>query len=109
MSSTHLDPLEGITEKSPKAKMLERLNELADRLRDHGRERTGRLAEIEARVRDKYKPGELPELHNIVFTATDDEMKEAIVFLEEFEDVLPTALARLRAGGRNLLDQDNKQ
>lgn len=100
------DPLEGISDKSTKADMLKRLNEVADRLRGIEKERTGRLGEIEARVRAKYKPGEVPALHNVVFTGTDAEMKEAVVFLEEFEDVLPTALQRLRQGGRELLDQE---
>jgi hypothetical protein len=108
VSETHLDPLEGISDKTSKADMLKRLNELADKLRDIAKARTGKLGEIEARVREKYKPGEMPELHNVVFTATDDEMKEAVSFLEEFEDVLPTALARLRQGGRQLLDEDER-
>jgi hypothetical protein len=103
--SEHDDALTGISEKSTKEEMLKRLNELADRIRDYERARTGKLGEIEQRVREKYKPGDLPELHNVVFSATQNEMEQAIVFLEEFEDVLPTALARLREGGRRLLTE----
>lgn len=106
--STGGDPLEGITDKTTKAEMLKRLNDVADRLRGIERERTGKLGEIEERVRAKYKPGDLPELHSIVFMATDPEMKESILFLEEFEDVLPTALQRLRQGGRLLLNDDQQ-
>lgn len=103
MSSTAADPLEGITEKTTKVDMLKRLNELADKLRGYERKRTGRLAEIEDRVRAKYKPGELPELHNVIISATIDEWADVIDFLEQFEDLLPLALDRVRAGGRILL------
>ncbi len=103
MSTIATDPLEGISEKSTKSEMLRRMNELADLVRGHEKQRTGKLAEIEDRVRAKYKPGDVPELHNVILSATIEEWADAIDFLENFEDLLPTALARVRQGGRLLL------
>ncbi len=103
MSTTATDPLEGISEKSTKAEMLTALNKLADKLRSHEKQRTGRLAEIEDRVRTKYRPGDVPELHNVILVATIEEWADAIDFLENFEDLLPVALSRVRQGGRILL------
>lgn len=97
------DLLGDITEKSTKADMLKKLNELADMVRSHEKKRTGRLGEIEKRVREKYKPGDVPELHNAIVSATVEEWQTMVDFLGEFEDILPAALARIRQGGTLLL------
>lgn len=97
-TTTGADPLEGISEKSTKAELMQALNTLADKVRSHERKRTGKLGEIEKRVHAKYKPGDIPELHNVVFSSTIEEVKETKAFLDEFDDVLPLALARLRQG-----------
>lgn len=95
------DILAGITDKSSKADMLKKLNELADIIRGTERKKAGRLSEIEARVKAKYRPGDVPDLHNVIIAATVEEWEETVEFLEEWEELLPTALARV--GGRELL------
>lgn len=98
------DVLEGVSEKSTKAELMTKLNELADKVRGYERKRTGKLGEIEKRVRAKYTPGDIPELHNVVFASTLVEVKETKAFLDEFDDVLPLALARLRQGLQILIE-----
>jgi hypothetical protein len=103
VSSTASDPLDGISEKSTKSQILEAANKLADKVRGYERQRTSKLGEIEKRVRSKYKPGDLPNLHNVIVTSTEEEWKDVIEFLDEFDDVLPVALARIHEGGKLLL------
>lgn len=107
-----IDLLDGISASTSKATLLERLNQAADLVRAQGRQRTGKLAEIEARVRTKYAPGDdIPQLQQVVLSATTPEWQLAVEFLGEWEGPdgeshLPVVLQRILAGGRVLLEEE---
>lgn len=106
---TEVDLLDGIDANTTKAVLLERLNQAADLQRAQTRQRTGRLAEIEQRVRAKYKPGDMPELHQVIISASSEEWQHVVEFLGEWDEpgasLLPTVLARILLGGKELIEQ----
>lgn len=96
------DPLDGVTTKSTKDELMERLRKAAAALRRQDRESKSQLQQIEDRIRAKgaVKPETLKQA---IVSATEDEWVAAVEFLEEFDDLLPTALQRLVIGGQVLL------
>lgn len=100
---TH-DLLDGITDRSTKPELMERLRDGAALLRRSDRQRKARVQEIEDRIRAKGTVN-TAVLQQVIVSASDEEWKEAIEFLEEFDDLLPISLQRLVLGGRTLLGQ----
>lgn len=87
---------------------MKRLRDLATQLRRQDRDRKTSLTEIEDRLRAKGAQRSV-ELHQVIISSTNDEWKETVEFLEEFEaeDLLPIPLQRLLIGGHTLLDHGN--
>lgn len=104
MTSKPYDPMEGVTSKSTKEDLMERLRRAAAALRRADRSQKARLQEIEERLRAK---GEVTQEHLkfVIVGATEPEWQDSIEFLEEFEEMLPIALQRQVLGGRVLLGQ----
>lgn len=102
--TTKYDPLEGVKSSTTKEELMNRLRRAATELRKGDRAQKAKLSEIEARLREKglHRP---EELRQVICSATDAEWKDAIEFLEEFDDLLPVALSRLLIGGRVLMEQ----
>lgn len=100
------DPMEGVNTKTPKEELMERLRKAAAALRKQDRTKKAKLAEIEQRLREKGAQRQ-ERLVQVIASATPDEWKEAISFLEDFEaeGLLPVSLQRLAVGGRVLLGQ----
>lgn len=104
MAGKVLDPMEGVTTKTTKEELMERLRNAAAALRRNDRKQKAALQEIEDRIRAKGV--RTPEmLKQVIVSATEDEWKESIEFLEEFDDLLPVPLQRLVVGGHVLLGQ----
>ena len=104
------DPMDGVTPKTTKEDLMDRLRRAAAELRKSDRRRKASLQEVEDRIRAKAADGLAPEiLCQVIVSATESEWKESIEFLEEFEDpkdgttLLPTPLQRLVVGGHVLL------
>lgn len=99
------DPLEGVTPKTTKDELVDRLRKAATALRKGDRQRKATLQEIEDRLRAKAAGGDNADLMQVVGVASAAEWADAIEFLEEFEDdgLLPVALERFLVGGRTLL------
>jgi hypothetical protein len=102
------DPLEGVTPRTTKEDLMDRLRRAGTELRKSDRRRKAALQEVEERI--KAKATNQPEtLRQVIVSATESEWKESIEFLEEFEDpkdgttLLPTPLQRLVVGGHVLL------
>lgn len=104
MAKQLADPLAGITSKTTKEELIERLRSLATRVRKEDRQEKARLQVIEDRLKAKGRQRD-EDLLQVIGVATGEEWTEAIEFLEEFEDegLLPTALARFLVGGRTLM------
>lgn len=100
------DPLDGVTAKTTKEDLMDRLRKAATALRRDDRTRKASLNEIEARLRAKgsYQGADLKQ---VICSGTEAEWKESIEFLEEFGDLLPAGLQRLVTGGRVLLEHQN--
>lgn len=98
------DPMEGVTTKTTKEELMERLRKAAAALRKTDRSQKAVLQEIEDRLRAKGAIN-TADLRQVIVSATDQEWNESIEFLEEFEDILPVPLKRLVIGGRVLLGQ----
>jgi len=96
--------LEGITPKTTKADLMDRLRKGARKLAGYEDERVGRMQEIEERVRATHKSPD--DLRQLIVLATNDEWKETLEFLNEFEDCLPSPLARFREGVRVLASEE---
>lgn len=96
------DLLDGISEKTTKAVLLDRLRQAARKLAGFEDEKVGRLQEIEERVRAKYA-GRDNNLKQIMVSSSVEEWKEAVDFLDNFDDLLPPALARMNEGAKVLL------
>lgn len=102
MSTAAYDPMEGVSSKTTKEELMERLRKAGAALRRVDRAHKARLQEVEDRVR--AKGAREPEmLKQVIVSATEDEWKESIEFLEEFDDLLPVPLQRLVVGGHVLL------
>jgi len=97
------DPMEGVTGKTTKEELMDRLRRAGALIRSQDRKRKADLQEIEDRLVAKGE--NLTPLMQCVFNATEQEWEDALAFLEEFEvkALLPTALERLAVGGRTLL------
>lgn len=110
MADAIYDPLEGVTKTTKKEDLMDRLRKAAAVIRRQDREKKSRLQEIEERIRAKGAVNP-DELRQAIVSATEDEWKNAIEFLEEFEgtgngdNLLPVSLQRLVVGGRVLLGQ----
>lgn len=105
MPVTAYDPLEGVSTKTTKEELMNRLREAAAKLRIADRTQKAKLQEIEDRLRAK-SAGTAPEaLRQVIVSATTEEWVTSVEFLEEFGDLLPPPLARLVIGGRVLLGQ----
>lgn len=94
--------LEGITERTTKAEMLKKLQEMAAKLQVKDAENVGRLHEIEERIRAKRGPTNY-DLRTVLVTGSAEEYEELINFLEDFEDLLPPMLMRVREGASEAL------
>lgn len=104
MTPTVNDPLEGVTTKTTKEELMSRLKDAGALLRRLDRSGKADLQAIEDRLRAKgTKPHD--DLKQVIVSATEQEWKESVEFLEEFADLLPTPLQRLVIGGRVLLGQ----
>lgn len=104
MAGTIYDPMEGVSTRSTKEDLMERLRKAGAALRRQDRSKKAALQEIEDRIRAKGV--RTPEsLKQVIVSATEDEWKESIEFLEEFDDLLPVPLQRLVVGGHVLLGQ----
>lgn len=86
---------------------MNRLRRAAAELRKSDRQRKATLQQIEDRLRAKSGAVAEIDLRQVIVSATEDEWKESIQFLEEFEteDLLPLSLQRLAIGGRTLFQQ----
>lgn len=104
MTSTNV--LEGITEKSTKAQLLDRLRDAAKRLAGQEDARVAKLQEIEERVRAKYTATNT-DLRQVLCTATKQEWQEIIDFFENFGDVLPPVLKRFNDGAKAAVQFDD--
>lgn len=107
-AATASDPLEGVTSKTTKDELMERLRKAAAALRRDAKQKRKRLDEVEDRLAAKREAsigsyGQ--ELRQAIFSMTDEEWTELIEFLEEFEDLSPVGVRRLIVGGRILLGQ----
>lgn len=98
------DPMDGVTSKTTKEELMERLRKAGAAIRRGDRQRKAALQEVEDRIRAKGVQPQV-ELQQVIVTATEDEWKQAIEFLEEFDDLLPIPLQRLVVGGHALQGQ----
>jgi hypothetical protein len=99
------DPLEGVTPKTTKEELMGRLKDAAAAIRKGDRQHKADLQAVEDRIRAKYAgtAHEHEVLRQVIISATTEEWKESVEFLEEFTDLLPVPLQRLVMGGRVLL------
>lgn len=105
MSTTGIwDPLAGISDKTKKADLLERLRRASKELRGYQKGEETKLKAIEERV--KKKKGPTTDTRQVIAAADLDEWKETVEWLDQWEDYLPALLARLRRGGRELLNNE---
>lgn len=106
MATKAFDPLEGVTAKTTKEDLMDRLRKAAAALRKDDRTNKASLAAIESRLRAKGTYAQ-NELKQVICSATEAEWKESVEFLEEFADLLPAALQRLVTGGRVLIEHQH--
>jgi len=91
--------LEGINEKSTKAELLERLRTGAKEIAGFSDERVKRMIEIETQLRSQMNP---VALRKVIVSATKEEWAETVDFLENFQDYLPSTLARVLEGAKEV-------
>jgi hypothetical protein len=91
------DLLEGVDESTPRNVLLARLRDAAGLLFQRQDAKVARLQEIEERVRRDFA-GTQANLIQVLATASDQEWREAVDFLANFEGLLPVALLRLYDG-----------
>lgn len=89
--------LEGVTTATTKAQLLDKLREADRQLQGVQDARVGQLQELEERLRAKFQAARR-DTRQILLVADVDELTTAIDFLENFEDLLPSALARVYDG-----------
>lgn len=89
--------LEGVTPKTTKADLLERLRKAAKIITGYEDENAKKMQEIEEKVRASLKP---VTLKTVMISSTPEEWGEAVDFLENFEGYLPSSLARVREGAK---------
>lgn len=105
------DYLAGVTQKTSKAELIDRLEKATEVIREQHRNEASRLRQIEQRVRRtwagrKWTGGDLMQ---VIVQGSEDELKEAVEFMADLEDVLPPTLQRLLIGARTLIDQPTEQ
>lgn len=108
---SELEILEGITPRSTKQEMLDRLQEaskmlegLRSKLTKQESDRLSKIQEIEARVRAKWESRPTEPVQNVIVSATISELEDTYQFLSEFgEELLPVPMKRLLIGSRVLL------
>jgi len=109
MTSTAAENLlEGITSKTTKEELTQRLRRAATLLRKGERAKATRLQEIEERLRANVQDAPDYELRQVIVNGTLDEWREMEQFLSEFHEpdkptLLPTSLQRLLIGARVML------
>lgn len=91
--------LEGITDRSTRAELLDRLRKGAQIVAAAADARVQRMQEIEEKVRGQANP---TDLRKVIVSATPAEWKEAMEFLENFKDYLPSTLARVMEGAKEV-------
>jgi hypothetical protein len=89
--------LEGISTKTTKADLLDRLRKAASKIAGYEDQDAKRMQEIEEKVRASIKP---VTLITVMCSSTPEEWAEAVDFLENFEGFLPSSLARIREGAK---------
>lgn len=89
--------LEGITPKTTKSELMQRLRDAAKTIAAQEDEKVARMQEIEEKVRASLKP---VELVTVMISSTQEEWSEAVDFLENFDGYLPSSLARVREGAK---------
>ena len=89
--------LEGVTPKTTKADLLDRLRKAAKKIAGFEDERAAKMQEIEEKVRASLKP---VSVKTVMVSSTPDEWTEVVYFLENFEGYLPASLVRLREGAK---------
>ena len=89
--------LEGVTPKTTKADLLDRLRKAAKKIAGFEDERAAKMQEIEEKVRASLKP---VSVKTVMVSSTPDEWTEVVDFLENFEGYLPASLVRLREGAK---------
>lgn len=99
-----VDVLAGIDpKKTTKKELLDRLDQAAGIIFGFRRQKVTQLQELEASIRAKHAAHQRDPLMQIIVQGTDAELREAIEFLHDFDDLLPATLERLVAGSRVLL------
>lgn len=99
------DPMDGITTRTKKEDLLERIKKLGDVLHGLRSERLTEIQQLEQRIRAKYKPNQFPQLKRVILASTEAELDEAYEFLKDFEELMPPALQRFHAGLAMLLSK----
>lgn len=95
------DPREGITTKTTKAEMMERLNKLADMFESQQKKDRNKLAKMQKDLRKKWAGrATQSSLLSVVLSGTDEEWKETLEFLEDAQELVPEPLRRLLIGLR---------
>lgn len=89
--------LEGISQKTTKAELLDRLRKAAKKIGVYEDEDAKRMQELEEKVRATLKP---IKLVTVMCSSTPEEWKETVDFLENFKGYLPSSLARIREGAK---------
>lgn len=109
------DILEGITDKTPKLEIKDRLTQAAGIIKDLrnklGLAATAEQREMDAikkRVRVKYQSAEGGALLNVIVGSSDKEWTSTQDFLAEFDGILPPPLQRLQTGIKVLFDQHQR-
>jgi len=93
------DLLEGVDENTPRSVLIAKLRTAAEQLFRKQDERVGRLQEIEERIRREWAPTDV-QVTQVIATSSNDEWRQAVDFLDNFEELLPIALVRVHDGAR---------
>lgn len=101
------DPLAGVSEKSTKAELWARIQDMAKFFRTVQDDRVAHVQQIESDLRQKWKDkNQTDPVSVLIVTATDAEYAEATEYLADQEDMpLPMMLQRLLAGARVKLQE----
>jgi hypothetical protein len=108
MSKLEKDVLAGITSRTTKRELASRLEKAAAIIKRSRSRELKRLQAIEARVREKWSGNANEPLLQIVVQGTEAELRQAVEFLTDLEDVAPHLLRRLHVGATTLLEENTK-
>lgn len=105
------DPLAGITTKTTRPQLMERLKELAKRVQQtpDTASSTHSFDEVKKRVKAKGTPGVTTNYQTVIVLATDQEWGDTSNFLKEFDGFLPAPLQRLLTGWEALVAEKNSR